>query len=77
MFSGQWKVLMLSGQKGSNVWWPLKGSNVWWPMEGKGEAPFQFFPLPPQQFLLKTSFFPLILLYHGSKLLLMHFLPFL
>jgi hypothetical protein len=63
--------------EGSNAWWPLKGSNVWWPMEGEKKTPFQFFPFPPQQILLKTSFFPLILLYHGSKLLLTHFLPFL
>jgi hypothetical protein len=28
--------------------------------EGEGETPFHFFPLSPQQILLKPSFFPLI-----------------
>jgi len=29
--------------------------------EEEGEAPFPFLPFSPQQILLKTSFFPLIL----------------
>jgi hypothetical protein len=65
--------------KGSNVWWPLGGSNAWWPMEGEGETPFHLFPLSPQQ-ILKPSFFFVdlkVLLYHGYRPLLMHFLPFL
>jgi len=64
----------------SNVWWPMEGSNAWWLMEGEGEAPFHLFPLSLQKILLKPSFFPFdfkVLLYHGFKLLLMHFFPFL
>jgi hypothetical protein len=30
---------------------------AWWPMEGEGKTPFRFFPLPPQQILLKPSIF--------------------
>jgi hypothetical protein len=42
----------------------MEGSNAWWPMEGKGEAPFHFFPLSPQEILLTPSFFPLILMFY-------------
>jgi hypothetical protein len=57
----------------------MEGSNAWWPMEGKGETPFHLFPFPPQEILLKPSFFSFdfkVLLYHGSRSLLMHFLFF-
>jgi hypothetical protein len=30
---------------------------AWWPMEGERKTPFRFFPLPPQQILLKPSIF--------------------
>jgi hypothetical protein len=68
-------------------------SKVWWPMEGEGEGSllggqckvkekylFTSSHFPPNQFLLKPSIFPFnlkVLLYHGSKPLLTHFLPFL
>jgi hypothetical protein len=55
--------------EGSNAWWPLEGSNAWWLMEGKGEAPFHFFPLSPQQILLKFSFFPLTLRFYFTMVL--------
>jgi hypothetical protein len=53
---------------------------AWWLMEGEGKTPFHLFPLSPQQILLKPSIFSFdlkVLLYHGSRLLLTHFLPFL
>jgi hypothetical protein len=43
--------------EGSITWWPLEGSIVWWPMEAEGKAPFNLFPLFPQQILLKPSLF--------------------
>jgi hypothetical protein len=49
-------------------------------MEGEGKTPFHLFPLSPEQILLKPSIFSFdlnILLYHGSRPLLTHFLPFL
>jgi hypothetical protein len=52
---------------------------AWWPMEGEGKTPFHFFPLSRQQILLKPSIFSFdlkVLLYHGSRPLLMLFLPF-
>jgi hypothetical protein len=58
----------------------MECSIVWWPMEGEGKTPFHLSPLSPQQILLKPSIFSFdlkVLLYHGSKLLLMHFLLFL
>jgi hypothetical protein len=55
--------------KGFNAWWPLKGFNAWWLMEGKREALFHFFPLSPQQILLKPSFFPLILMSYFTMVL--------
>jgi len=55
--------------EGSNAWWPLKGSNFWWPMERKGEAPFHFFSLSPQEILLKLSFFLLILMFDFTMVL--------
>ncbi len=55
--------------EGSNVRWPMEGSNVQWPMEGKGEAPFHLFLLSPQEFLLKLSFFPLILMFYFMMVL--------
>jgi hypothetical protein len=53
---------------------------AWWLMEGEGKIPFHLFPLSPQPILLKLSIFPFdfkVLLYHGIRLLLTHFLPFL
>jgi hypothetical protein len=47
---------------------------------GEGKIPFHLFPLSPQPILLKPSIFLFdlkVLLYHGSRPLLMHFLPFL
>jgi hypothetical protein len=38
-------------------------------MEGKGEAPFHLFLLSPQEFLLKLSFFPLILMFYFMMVL--------
>jgi hypothetical protein len=52
---------------------------AWWPMEGEGKTPFHFFSLSPQQILLKPSIFSFdlkVLLYHGYRPLLTHFLPF-
>jgi hypothetical protein len=52
---------------------------VWWPMEGEKKTSCHFFPLSPQQILLKPSIFSFdlkVLLYHGPKPLLMHFFPF-
>ncbi len=63
MFGGPWKVPMFGGQ---------------W--KEKEKHPFHLFSLPPQQILLKPFFFPInlkVLLYHGSKSLLTHFLLFL
>jgi hypothetical protein len=63
----------------SNVWWPMECSIAYWPMEGEGKTPFHLFPLSPQQILLKSSIFSFdlkVLLYHGSRLILMHFLLF-
>jgi hypothetical protein len=48
-------------------------------MEGKEKTPFHLFPFPPQRFYWNLQFFPLtfeVLLYHGSRLLFTHFLPF-
>jgi hypothetical protein len=47
-------------------------------MEGVGEAPFHLFSLSPQQNLLKPSFFIdiKVLICHGFRPLLTHFLPF-
>jgi hypothetical protein len=49
-------------------------------MEGKGALPFYLFPLsPPKKIYLNLQFFPLALrslLYHGSRPLLTHSLPF-
>jgi hypothetical protein len=66
MFGGQWKekekVLMFEGQ-----WKETK------------KVLFHLFPLPPQATLLRPSFFSFdikVLLYHGSRLLFMHFFPF-
>ncbi len=52
---------------------------AWWLMEGEGKTPFRLFPLPPQQILLKPLIFSFhfkVLLYHGPRLLLTHFLHF-
>jgi hypothetical protein len=57
-----------------------EGSHAWRSMEGEGKIHFHLFPLSPQPILLKPSIFPFdlkVLLYHGIRLLLMHFLPFL
>jgi hypothetical protein len=57
----------------------MEGSITWWPMEGERKTPFHLFPLSPQQNLLKPSIFSFdlkVLLYHSSRLLLTHFLPF-
>ncbi len=54
-------------------------SKTWWPMEGERKTPFHLFPLSPQQILLRRSIFPFdlkVLLYHGSRPLLTHFLRF-
>jgi hypothetical protein len=71
MFGGQWKVPMFGGQ------WkvPMFGG----PWKEKEKHLFNTSHFPPNLFLLKPSFFPFdfkVLIYHGSKLLLMHFLPF-
>ncbi len=61
-FGGQWKVPMFGG-----------------PWKEKEKHLFNTSQFPPNLFLLKPSFFPFdlkVLIYHGSKLLLMHFLPF-
>ncbi len=65
-------------KEGSNAWWPLEGSNVWWPMEGKRRSTFSPILTSPQEILLKPSFFFYlkVLLYHGFRPLLTHFLPF-
>ncbi len=47
----------------------MEGSNAWWPMEGEGETPFHLFPLPPQEILLKPSFFPLILRFYFTMVI--------
>jgi hypothetical protein len=70
MLGGQWNVpsLVANGM-----------FQAWWPMEGEGKSPFHLFPLSPQQILLKPSIFSFdlkVLLYHGSRPLLTHFLPF-
>jgi hypothetical protein len=65
--------------EGSIAWWPLEGSIAWWPMEREGDGHFHLFPLSPQQILLKPSFFSTdnkVLLYHGFRPSLTHFLPF-
>jgi hypothetical protein len=69
MFVGQWNVpsLVANGR-----------FQAWWPMESEGKTPFHLFPLSPQQTLLKPSIFSFdltVLLYHGSKSLLMPFFP--
>jgi hypothetical protein len=38
-------------------------------MEGEGKTPFHFFPLSPQQIILKPSFFPLILKFYFTMVL--------
>jgi hypothetical protein len=56
-----------------------KGSYARRLMEGEGEVFFHFFPLFPQTTLLRPlsfSFDIKVLLYHGSKSLFTHFLPF-
>jgi hypothetical protein len=65
-------------------WRPMEGEgegpHVWWPMEGEREgylSPFPTFPL--KQLYLNLCFFSFdieVLLYHGSRPLFMHFLPF-
>jgi hypothetical protein len=66
MFEGQWKekekVPMLGGQ---------------W--KKKEKVPFHLFPFSPQAILLRPSCFSFdikVLLYHGSRPLFTHFLPF-
>jgi hypothetical protein len=70
-------------REGSHAWRSMEGegegSHAWWRMEGEGKIPFHLFPLSPQPILLKPSIFPFdfkVLLCHGIRLLLMHFLPF-
>jgi hypothetical protein len=63
MLGGQWRVLMLGGQ---------------WKVKEKKKHLFTSLHFP-QQILLEPSFFSIdlkILLYHGSRPLLTHFLPF-
>jgi hypothetical protein len=58
----------------------MEGAIVWWPLEGEGKTSFHLFPLSPQQILLKPLIFSFdfrVLLYHGFRLLLTFFLPFL
>jgi hypothetical protein len=79
--SGKWKVPMLGGPwKVQMFGWQMEGSNVWWPLEGEKETSFSpFFNPPPNKFYLNL-FFSIdlkILFYHGFRLLLMPFLPFL
>jgi hypothetical protein len=67
------------GEGRSKAWWPMECSNAWWPMEGEGKTPFHLFPLSPRQILLKPSIFSFdfkVLLYHGCRPLLTHFLSF-
>ncbi len=53
---------------------------AWWPMEGEKKVSFSHIPTsPPQQLYLDLRFFPFdikVLLYHGSRLLFTHSLPF-
>ncbi len=65
-------------------------SKVWWSKEGEGKGSlfggqwkekvlFHLFPLSPQTTLFRPSFFSFdirVLLYHGSRLLFTHSLPF-
>jgi hypothetical protein len=67
---GQWKVpgLVANGR-----------FQAWWPMEGERKTRFHLLSLSPQEILLKPSIFSLdlkVLLNHGPRPLLMHFLPF-
>jgi hypothetical protein len=68
MLGGQWKekekVPMFGGQ---------------WKEKDKEKVPFHLFPFPPQVTLLISSCFSFdikVLLYHGSRSLFTHFLPF-
>ncbi len=88
LLCGQWKekekVLCLVANGKRKRRFPCLEANgmfqACWPMEGEGKIPFHLFPLSPQPILLKPSIFPFdlkLLLYHGTKLILTHFLPFL
>jgi hypothetical protein len=73
------KTLTQWPMEGSIAWWPLEGSIGWWAMERRGATPFYFFSLSPQQILLKPLIFSFdlkVLLYHGSRPLFTHSLPF-
>jgi hypothetical protein len=70
MLDGQWKVPMFDGQ------WKVPMFGGHWKEKEKHFFTFSHFTLPPQQILLKPSFFPLISLYHGFRSLFTHFLPF-
>jgi hypothetical protein len=57
---GQWKVPSLVANGMFQAWWP-----------SEGKTHFHFFPLFPQQILLKPSFFSFdhkVLFYHGHIL---------
>jgi hypothetical protein len=77
MFGSQWKkkekVSLLRGQWKEKKKVPLLGGQ--W--KEKEKVPFHFFPLPSQTALFRPSYFSFdikVLLYHGSRLLFMHFL---
>ena len=81
--SHAWRSIEGEGE-GSHAWRPMEGegegSHVWWLMEGEKKILFTSSHFPSNQFLLKPLIFPFdlkVLLYHGSRPLLTHFLLFL
>ncbi len=75
---------MEGGGEGSHAWRSMEGegegSYAWRPMESEGKILFTCFHFPPPPILFKPSIFPFdlkVLLYHGSRPLLMRFFPFL
>ncbi len=71
MLSGPWKVLLLGGP------WKISLFGGQW--KEKEKHLFTFSHFPPNKFYLNLQFFSFdfkVLLYHGSKPLLTHFLPF-
>jgi hypothetical protein len=76
--SKAWRSMEGEGE-GSHAWRPMECSKLGGPWKVK-ETSFHLFPLSPQPILLKPSIFPFdlkVLLYHGSRPLFTHFLPFL
>jgi hypothetical protein len=71
------------GEDRSKAWWPKEGEREGSLLGGqwkeKEKVFFHFFPLSPQATLLRPSFFSFdikVLLYHGSRPLFTHSLPF-